>query len=134
MPLIHIHLVKGKSPKYIQAVCDGIHNALKAAWRIPENDRFQIVSEHKKEHFYFDKTIWGVKRSNDLILIYITSISRSVAQKKKLYKEFVTVLGKNPKVRKEDIFCSIVTIGREDWSFGNGVAQLTQGTNMKLLL
>ena len=78
MPLIHIHLVKGKSPKYIQAVCDGIHNALKAAWRIPENDRFQIVSEHKKEHFYFDKTIWGVKRSNDLILIYITSISRSV--------------------------------------------------------
>ncbi len=134
MPLIHIHLVKGKSPKYIQAVCDGIHNALKAAWRIPENDRFQIVSEHKKEHFYFDKTIWGVKRSNDLILIYITSISRSVAQKKKLYKEFVTVLGKNPKVRKEDVFCSIVTIGREDWSFGNGVAQLTQGTNMKLLL
>ncbi len=134
MPLIHIHLVKGKSPKYIQAVCDGIHNALKAAWRIPENDRFQIVSEHKKEHFYFDKTIWGVKRSNDLILIYITSISRSVAQKKKLYKEFVTVLGKNPKVRKEDIFCSIVTIGREDWSFGNGVAQLTQGMNMKLLL
>ena len=134
MPLIHIHLVKGKSPKYIQAVCDGIHNALKAAWRIPENDRFQIVSEHKKEHFYFDKTIWGVKRSNDLILIYITSISRSVAQKKKLYKEFVTVLGKNPKVRKEDVFCSIVTIGREDWSFGNGVAQLTQGMNMKLLL
>jgi len=134
MPLIHIHLVKGKSPKYIQAVCDGIHNALKTAWRIPENDRFQIVSEHKKEHFYFDKTIWGVKRSDDLILINITSISRSVAQKKKLYKEFVTVLGKNPKVRKEDIFCSIVTIGREDWSFGNGVAQLTQGMNMKLLL
>ena len=74
MPLIHIHLVKGKSPKYIQAVCDGIHNALKTAWRIPENDRFQIVSEHKKEHFYFDKTIWGVKRSDDLILINITSI------------------------------------------------------------
>jgi len=128
MPLIHIHLVKGKSPKYIQALCDGIHSALKTTWKIPANDRFQMVSEHKKEHFHFDKTIWGVKRSDDLIVIYITSIARSAALKKKLYKELITVLGKNPKVRKEDVFCSIVTIGREDWSFGNGVAQLTDSS------
>ena len=128
MPLIHIHLVNGKSPKYIQALCDGIHSALKTAWKIPANDRFQMVSEHKKEHFHFDKTIWGVKRSDDLIVIYITSIARSAALKKKLYKELITVLGKNPKVRKEDVFCSIVTIGREDWSFGNGVAQLTDSS------
>jgi 4-oxalocrotonate tautomerase len=87
-----------------------------------------MVSEHKKEHFHFDKTIWGVKRSDDLIVIYITSIARSAALKKKLYKELITVLGKNPKVRKEDVFCSIVTIGREDWSFGNGVAQLTDSS------
>ena len=128
MPLIHIHLAKGKSPKYVKAVCDGIHKALQAAWKIPHNDRFQLVSEYKKEHFHFDKTIWGVKRSNDMIAIYITSISRSIAMKKKLYRELVKVLGENPKVRKEDIFVTIVKVGREDWSFGNGIAQLTDSS------
>lgn len=125
MPLIHIHLAKGKSAKYIKALGDGIHTALMSAWKIPHNDRFQLVSEYKKAHFHFDKTIWGIKRSDDVIVIYITSISRSVAMKKKLYRELVKVLGENPKVRKEDVFVSIVTVGREDWSFGNGLAQLT---------
>lgn len=128
MPLIQINMMKGKSPKYIKAVCDGIHKALVAAWKIPLNDRFQLVSEYKKGHFHFDKTIWGVKRSDHLISIYITSISRSAAMKKKLYRELVKVLGENPKVRKEDIFVTIVTVGREDWSFGNGIAQLTDSS------
>lgn len=125
MPLIHIHMMEGKTPKYIKAVRDGIHTALMNAWGIPPNDRFQLVSEYKKANFHFDKTIWGVKRSDDLIAIYITSISRSVAKKKKLYAELVKILGENPKVRKEDVFVTIVTVGKEDWSFGNGLAQLT---------
>jgi 4-oxalocrotonate tautomerase len=124
MPLVHIHLAKGKTPKYIKALRDGIHTALLTAWKIPHNDRFQLVSEYKKEHFYFDKTIWGVKRSDNLIAIYITSSPRTVAMKKKLYRELVKVLGENPKVRKEDIFVTVVTVGREDWSFGNGIAHL----------
>jgi 4-oxalocrotonate tautomerase len=125
MPLIQISLVKGKPPKYIQAVMDGVHHALLKAWKIPVNDRFQTVTEYKKAHFYFDKTIWGVKRSDNVVLIYITSIERSKPMKKALYKELVKILTKNPKVRKEDIFVSIVDVKRENWSFGNGIAQLT---------
>lgn len=125
MPLVHIHLRKGKTSKYIKALRDGIHQALQNAWKIPANDRFQLVSEYKKDHFHFDKTIWGVKRSDNLIAIYITSSPRTEAMKKKLYRELVKVLGESPKVRKEDIFVTIVTVGREDWSFGNGIAQLT---------
>lgn len=128
MPLIHIHLVKGKSPKYINAVRDGIHKALMAAWKIPHNDRFQLVSEYKKAHFHFDNTIWGVNRSDGLIAIYITSVTRTVAMKKKLYRELVNVLGENPKVRKEDIFVTIVDVKKENWSFGNGIAQLTDAS------
>ncbi len=124
MPLIHVHLTEGKTPKYIQALCDGIHKALQTAWKIPANDRFQMVSEHKKGHFHFDKTIWGVKRSIHVIVICIISIKRSQAMKKALYAELVKVLGKNPKVRKEDVFVNITQVEREDWSFGNGIAQL----------
>jgi phenylpyruvate tautomerase PptA (4-oxalocrotonate tautomerase family) len=128
MPLIQIHLVKGKSPKYIQAVADGIHKALCTAWKIPKTDRFQMISEYKKSHFHFDKTIWGVKRSDNVVVIYITSIKRSTQMKKKLYQELVAILTKNPKVRKEDIFVTIAQVSKEDWSFGNGIAQLTDPT------
>lgn len=128
MPLVHIHLRKGKPPKYIKDLKDGIHQALQKAWKIPPNDRFQLVSEYKKDHFHFDNTIWGVKRSNNLIAIYITSSPRTTAMKKKLYRELVKVLGESPKIRKEDIFVTIVNVGREDWSFGEGIAQLTVPT------
>jgi len=124
MPLIQIHLAKGKSPKYIRAVTDGIHKALIKAWKIPENDRFQLVTEYKKSHFHFDKTIWDVKRSNNVIAIYITSIERSLEMKTHLYQELVKELGKNPKGRKEDVFVTIVHTSRENWTFGNGHAQL----------
>lgn len=125
MPLVHVHLVKGKPAKYIKAVCDGIHTALKTAWGVSDNDRSQLVSEYKNTHFHFDKTFWGVKQSKDVIVIHITSISHSAAMKKKLYRELVKILCENPKVRKEDIFVTIVEDTREDWSFGNGVTQLT---------
>jgi hypothetical protein len=128
MPLIQIHLMEGKSPDYVKAVMDGIHKALLTSWKIPVNDRFQMVTEYKKEHFHFDKTIWGVNRSDDLIAIYITSIPRSVEMKKSLFQELIKVLGKNPKVRKEDVFVTILTVGKEDWSFGNGIAQMTDPT------
>lgn len=126
MPLIQIHLMKGKSPSYIKSVADGIHSALQTAWKIPKTDRFHLITEYKKEHFHFDKTIWGVKRSDNVIAIYITSIKRSQAMKKDLYRELVKVLSKKPKVRKEDIFVTIAQVEREDWSFGNGIAQLLE--------
>jgi len=56
---------------------------------------------------------------------------RSLEMKKKLYRELVKVLGKNPKVRKEDIFVTIVTVEKHDWSFGNGIAQMAPGSRAK---
>ena len=107
MPLIQISLLEGKSPEYVQAIADGIHAALCNAWKIPEDDRFQIITEHKKNHFMIYKKIWNVNRSDDVVVIYITSIPRSSEMKKNLYQELVKTLGKNPKLRKEDIFDSI---------------------------
>lgn len=126
MPLIQISLIEGKSQKYIQAIADGIHEALRNAWNIPQNDRFQIITEHKKSHFIIDKTIWDGDRSDDVIVIYITSIPRSQEMKIQLYKELVKILGLNPKVRKEDIFVTMVNNERENWSFGKGLAQLIE--------
>lgn len=123
MPLIQISLIEGKSQEYIKSLADGIHAALCSTWGIPINDRFQTITEFKKEHFHFDKTIWEVDRSDDVVLIYI---SCSVEMKKNFYKALIKILEVNPKIRKEDVFVTIVNNDPENWSFGNGLAQLTE--------
>ena len=69
MPLIQISLVEGKSPEYIQAIANGVHQALQTSWKILLNDRFQIISEHKKSHFMIDKKMWDGNRSDDVVVI-----------------------------------------------------------------
>lgn len=123
MPLIQISLMEGKSPEYIKAIADGVHQALRTAWGIPENDRFQMIHEFKKDHLLMDKTIW-VNRSDNVVIIYITSITRTEEMKKKFYAELVKVLAVNPKIRSEDVFVTIVNNEKENWSFGNGIAQM----------
>jgi phenylpyruvate tautomerase PptA (4-oxalocrotonate tautomerase family) len=124
MPFIQISLVEGKSPEYIQAIADGVHEALQKSWGILKDDRFQIISEHKKSHFIFNKMMWEGNRSDDVIAIHITSILRTKEMKLNFYRELVNVLTSNPGVRKEDIFVTIVHNEPENWSFGKGAAQL----------
>lgn len=126
MPLIQISLIEGKPADYIQKVADGIHEALEKTWGIPHHDRFQLINEYKKSHFFIDKQMWDVNRTDDVIVIYITSIPRNQEMKQALYKELVTVLDKKVGVRAEDIFVSIVNNEKSDWSFGKGIAQLLQ--------
>jgi phenylpyruvate tautomerase PptA (4-oxalocrotonate tautomerase family) len=126
MPLIQISLIEGKSAQYVQAIADGVHQALQVAWNIPKNDRFQLINEYKKSHFMIDKTIWDGNRSDDIVVIYITSIFRTQEMKINLYKELAKVLSINPGIRKEDIFVSIVHNDKDCWSFGKGIAQLLE--------
>lgn len=51
MPIIHIHVAIGRTAPEKKALLDGVHAALVDAFRIPENDRNQILHEHASEHF-----------------------------------------------------------------------------------
>ncbi|WP_255700957.1 tautomerase family protein [Polynucleobacter sp. IMCC 29146] len=82
-------------------------------------------TEHKKSHFLIDKMMWNGNRSDDVVVIHITSVLRTKEMKLNLYSELVKVLTVNPGVRKEDIFVTIVDNTPENWSFGKGLAQLS---------
>ena len=124
MPLIHVHLAEGKSDDYIQKLCDGIHETLMQTWNIPEKDRFHIISEHKPKRFQIDKEMWDIERSDDVVVIHITTSPRTTDMKLAFYKALPTCLNEKIGLRTEDIFISILSNSREDWSFGNGQAQL----------
>lgn len=48
---------------------------------------------------------------------------RTTEQKKLLFKTIAEGLNKEAGVRLEDVFISLVEVKRENWSFGNGIAQ-----------
>ena len=91
---------------------------------VPRNDHFQIIGEHSVENFIFDPDYLGIHRTNDLIMVQIFfNEGRSVAQKQALYKAIAEGLSRQLGVRLEDVFITLVEVKKENWSFGNGIAQ-----------
>ncbi|HEV7407018.1 MAG TPA: tautomerase family protein [Bradyrhizobium sp.] len=124
MPLVRVSLRKGKSDDYKKAIGEAVYNAMREAFTIPEEDRFVVVSEHSESEFQFSKTYLNIARSDDLVIIQITANNtRTVEQKKALFARIADLLSINPGLRKEDVFVSLVDVPKENWSFGNGIAQ-----------
>jgi phenylpyruvate tautomerase PptA (4-oxalocrotonate tautomerase family) len=66
----------------------------------------------------------GIRYSSDLTLIQLTvSDTRSVEQKKKLFRRIADHLSESPGLRPEDVFINLVEVKKENWSFGKGEAQ-----------
>lgn len=124
MPLTRIDMAKGKSGAYRIAICDALYRAMRETFAVPEEDRFMVVNEHEPENFRYSRSYLGIARSDDFILVQITANNtRSVDQTKAFFARAAELLAENPGLRKKDVFISIVEVGKENWSFGNGIAQ-----------
>lgn len=123
MPLVQVSLLKGKPPEYLRAIGDGVHQALVEAFGIPPDDRFQLFRQHERDEFVYDPGYLGVRRSDDVVFIHIVAGNwRDTAQKKALYRAIADKLARAPGLRREDVQVVLSTNGRDDWSFGNGIA------------
>ncbi len=123
MPLVRIDLHKGTSAQFRQELGNTVYSALLSVG-VPENDRFQIINEHEAGNFLYDRTYLNIPRSDALVVIQITwNEGRSIEQKKALYKAIADGLAEKLDIRPEDVFISLVEVKRENWSFGNGIAQ-----------
>jgi 4-oxalocrotonate tautomerase len=124
MPLVRIDLIRGKSPAYRKALCDGIYRAMRETFNVPENDRFMIVSEHDAADFIYAETYLDIRHTEDLVIIQITANdTRTVQQKQAFYARVAALLAEDPGLRREDVFINLVECKKENWSFGNGIAQ-----------
>ncbi|MHB1057042.1 MAG: tautomerase family protein [Rhodanobacter sp.] len=124
MPLVRIALRRGKSSAQLAALCDGIYQAMRETFDVPENDRFILVSQHDADEFDADPGYMGIARSDDLVIVQITCRSgRTTEQKQALYRRIAENFSADPGLRPGDVFINLVEVARENWSFGNGVAQ-----------
>ena len=128
MPLTRVALRRGKSAEYKRAVLDGIYEAMRETFRVPEDDRFMLIDEYDNENILYSSSYPGIPHSDDLLIIQLTvNDTRTVDQKKALYASIVEKLSSNPGVRQEDVLINLVEVAKENWSFGIGVAQYAEG-------
>jgi 4-oxalocrotonate tautomerase len=124
MPLVRIDLLTGKPPAYRIQIGQIVYQSMLDILNVPNDDRFQIITEHSRDGLQFDRDYLGIHRSDDCIFLQITLNSgRTVEMKQRFYKAVADGLQQSLKVRREDVFINLVEVSKENWSFGNGEAQ-----------
>ena len=121
MPFARIDLAQGKTSEYRSTVGDVVYEGIVDILKAPDGDRFMVINEHAPENFFFDPHFLGIERSPDLIYIQVTStVGNTKEQKLAFFRHVADGLNRRLRVRREDVFISLVFVAREDWSFGNG--------------
>jgi phenylpyruvate tautomerase PptA (4-oxalocrotonate tautomerase family) len=124
MPLVRIELARGKPAHYRRTLGDLVYRAMKDVINVPQDDKFQIITEHAPEELNITPGYLGIRYSPDVVVIQITlSQGRTVEQKQAFYKRVATDLHRELKLDPQDVFINLVEVAKENWSFGNGVAQ-----------
>lgn len=124
MPLVKIDLHTGKSAEFHRKLSDAVHTAMVDTIKVPAADKFQIVTEHAAADLVFPPSYLDIPHGDDIIFIQIfLNTGRTVELKQALYKALAAgiedAVGFNPK----DLIINLVEVRKEDWSFGNGIAQ-----------
>ena len=124
MPLVRIDMLKKTDPTFAQRVGKIVYESMSTAINVPEHDNFQILTEHDERHFIHDPNYLGIEYTSDLVIIQITlNEGRTQDQKKLLFKSISEGLHEGLGLRMADVFVNLVEVRKENWSFGNGIAQ-----------
>jgi phenylpyruvate tautomerase PptA (4-oxalocrotonate tautomerase family) len=126
MPLVRISLRRRKQPQFGRQIGDVVYRTMMDVLGVPARDNFQIITEHEEEGLVYDGEYLGIRRTDGIVIIQITlNEGRTVQLKQKFYAalaERLEQLG----VRRGDVFINLVEVKKENWSFGDGIAQYAE--------
>lgn len=123
MPLVRIDLQIGKPAAYRERIGQIVYRAMRETLNVPENDRFQVITEHAAPGMQFDRTYLGIERSDECVFLQITlNAGRTLDAKRNFYKAVADGLHQELQLRREDVLINLVEVQKENWSFGNGEA------------
>jgi len=124
MPLVQIHLLQGKPIEFRRRIGEIVYETMVDTINVPPKDNFQIITEHDENGLIYDPEYLDIQRTDEIVIIQITlNEGRTVKLKKAFYKRLTERLQSLLGIRVEDVFISLVEVKKENWSFGNGVAQ-----------
>lgn len=127
MPLVRISFMKGKPEGFGKKVGEIVYRAMVDTINVPAKDNFQVITQHDKNSLIYDPSYLDIPRTDGVIVIQITlNEGRTVELKKAFYRRVAERLHQELGVRMEDVLMNLVEVRKENWSFGNGIAQYAQ--------
>lgn len=123
MPLVHVHVIRGRSPEDARKLLDAVHCAVVEVLRVPDTDRYQILHQHEAYEMIALDTGLGFERTSALVMVQVISKTRTAAAKQQLYRSLAHHLERECAVAAADLVVAVVENGEADWSFGGGEAQ-----------
>ena len=128
MPLVHIHVIENKrTPEQLRRLADVVQDVMLEHFAAPDRDRYQLITEHKPGQIIAEDTGLGFERTDDIVVVQIAQQGRSVDQKQAMYRALADRLHTETGMAPTDVIVSVVENTRDDWSFGNGIAQFVEG-------
>ncbi|QEL55988.1 tautomerase family protein [Chromobacterium paludis] len=121
MPYVRIDVLKGKSPQYLRALADSVHQAMVECFAVPPADRFQLIHQHEPGEMIFDRDYADGPRSDDFALVAIqTGKPRAAETKAALYARMAERLSASPGLSPADLMVVISDGEMDNWSFSHG--------------
>lgn len=127
MPLVRVALMQENADNIGKKIGEIVYQAMMKVFNVPEHDHFQIITGHDSNSLIYDPEYLDIERTDDIVIIQITlNEGRSVELKKAFYAEVANNIHEQVRLRKEDVFINLVEVKKENWSFGNGIAQYAE--------
>jgi phenylpyruvate tautomerase PptA (4-oxalocrotonate tautomerase family) len=124
VPLVRISVNRKPDGAFASAIGDAVHRALVETMNVPVDDKFQIITSADSSQIVYPPEYLGVRHSDAIVIIQITLNSgRTVEQKRALYAKIADSLAVAPGIPRSDVIINLVEVVRENWSFGDGIAQ-----------
>ena len=112
MPLLRFDLVEGRSETEVRKILDATHEVLLETLKVPKHDRYQVVHEYRRSRMIVEDTGLGFVRSDDLLLLQVTSRPRSREMKENFYRLLVERLAARCGISPDDVIVTVTGIVR----------------------
>lgn len=124
MPLVRISLPQHITAAQARHISDAVHDSMVSSFNVPADDRFQILSRHAPGELVCTPAYLGIAHADALVFIQITcNEGRTLDMKKALFARIAGSIAEGGAVLASDVIVNLVEVKKENWSFGNGIAQ-----------
>jgi phenylpyruvate tautomerase PptA (4-oxalocrotonate tautomerase family) len=124
MPLVRVSLPHDLTDAQVRAIGDAVHESLVHAFNVPPKDRFQVLTRHPPHELVVAPEYLDIVHGPRIAFVQITcNEGRTVEMKKALYARIASSIAEAGAVPAADVIVNLVEVKKENWSFGNGIAQ-----------
>jgi 4-oxalocrotonate tautomerase len=124
MPFVRISVPNDLVANDVAHISNAVHDAMVKTFNVPPADRFQVIDRQAPDELVCASEYLGIHHRGPVVMIQITcNEGRTLEMKKNLYESIASKISAGAAINAADVIINLVEVKKENWSFGNGVAQ-----------